>query len=100
MNKKQTIRLNESDFNRLIKETVKRVLRESEYNTLEDNVRKFKQVADEIVSGFEEEELSADYNGGEFDEYFNSLYRLAKEVSENTESLLAIVYNEHPRVIY
>ena len=29
MNKKQTIRLNESDLNRLVKETVKRVIKEN-----------------------------------------------------------------------
>lgn len=97
---KQTIRLDEAQFNKLVKETVKRVLKESEYDTLEDSIVKFKQAADEVLSFDNEDSISDDYTPGEFDTYFISLYRLAKEVSDTTDSILGNVYQHHPRVYY
>lgn len=45
--KKQTIRLNESDLNRLVKEYVKKILKESDvnvYDTLQDIAEKLWQI--------------------------------------------------------
>lgn len=53
--KKQTIKLNESDLNRLVKESVKMILKESDvnvYNTLRDIAGKIQEIKESGLIAF------------------------------------------------
>lgn len=98
MNKKQTIKLDESKLKEIVKESVKRILNENMSMNIEDCLIKFKEAADNVLSCFDGF-FGDDYFGGENDIYYSSMKRLAEEVSEECEKMLSTVYNQGPKEI-
>jgi len=96
MKEKQIVKLNETQLRNVVKESVKRILNENMSMNIEDCLIKFKEAADNVLSCFDGF-FDDDYFGGENDIYYSSMKRLAVQVSEQVELMLANVYGNHPK---
>lgn len=96
MKEKQIVKLNETQLRNVVKESVKRILNENMSMNIEDCLIKFKEAADNVLSCIDryfEDDVFGDGN----DEYYASMKRLAGQVSEQVELMLANVYGNHPK---
>ena len=88
---KKIIRLTESDFHRIIKESVKRILKESIWYGDTKPLENIIQMADEIISNYEYVN-EPDYENRSDDGYdmYAQLYEWAKKVRNEAEEWISI----------